>query len=466
MLKKTLSFTLALVLALGMLSFPVFAADEAISVFIDGKSQVFDVSAQIINGRTMVPLRGIFEALGATVAWDEGAQAATATKGDTVVVLALGSLAPTVNGQAVAIDQPGVIVGSRILAPLRFVGEAFGGTVIWDETARSVSITSGAGTGAAQAAGSPVTITDVTGRTVTLPKPAVKVVGTHNPTLNIAVILGGGGKYLAGFGNKNMAGGLYGYVYPGLADVVQIGRGSDINMESVLQVGADLVILPQRFASLVGQFEGVGVPAAVILPNSESFETIKTSLTLMGALVGADERAAQIVAYFDGKIHAAKEIAAKATDKPAALFLGGSSQLTVANGLMLQSEILETVGAVNAAKNVGGAGEFQEVSVEEIIGWNPDVIYIPAYASYSVDDLLNDSAWGSIKAIKNKRVFKFPSSLEPWDYPTPSAAIGLVWLLHNLYPALYSMDQVVKDANEYYQMIYGQTFSAEQLGLK
>jgi len=311
-----------------------------------------------------------------------------------------------------------------------------------------------------------VTIVDVAGRTVTLPKPAQKLAGTHNPTLNIAVLLGGGGRYIVGFGNKNMAGGLYGYVYPELEDVPQVGRGGEVNMESCVEAGAELAILPERFADLAEQFEAAGIPAAVILPNSESFETIKQSIELLGALIGEDERAAEIIAYYNEKIEAAKAIAARAEASPGVLFLGGSNPLSVANGLMLQSLMIETVGAVNAAKDVEGRGGYIEVSLEEIIGWNPDVIYIPAFAQYTADDLLTDASWGSVSAVKNRRVHMFPSLLEPWDYPTPSTLMGLGWMLNNLYPDLYSMEQVLEDAQAYYGLIYGQSFSAEQLGLE
>ena len=313
---------------------------------------------------------------------------------------------------------------------------------------------------------SSVTITDVTGRTVTLPKPAEKIVGTHNPTMNIAVILGGGGKYIAGFGNKNMAGNLYQYVYPELGDVLQIGKGREVNFESCVEAGAELAILPQRFADLAEQFEAVGIPAAIILPNAESYDTIKQSIELLGILLGEEERAAAIVAYYDEKIETAKEIAKQATESPKVMYAGGSSQLSVANGLMLQSVMIETVGAVNVAKELDGKGDFIEVSLEEIIGWNPDIIYIPAYATYSVDDLLDDPAWSSISAIKDKKVYAFPSILEPWDYPTPSTSMGLTWLLNNLYPDLYTADQVLADAQAYYELVYGQSFSAEQLGLQ
>ena len=311
-----------------------------------------------------------------------------------------------------------------------------------------------------------VSIVDITGRTVTLPKPAERVIGTHNPTMNIAIILGGGGKYIAGFGNKNMAGNLYSYVYPELDGVVQIGKGREINIESCVEVKADLVILPERFADLVDQFEEAGIPAAVILPNHESYESIKESIRLLGILLGEEERASAIISYYDEKISSVKALAAQAPDSPKVMFTGASSQLSVANGLMLQSVMIETVGATNVAKDVDGGGDFIEVSLEEIVGWDPDVIFIPAYASYSVEDILNDPAWSSISAVQNGKVYQFPSLLEPWDYPTPSTVMGLEWMLSSLYPQLISPDQVLADANTYYDMVYGQTFTAEQLGIK
>ena len=311
-----------------------------------------------------------------------------------------------------------------------------------------------------------VSIIDVVGRTVTLSVPAEKLVGTHNPTMNQAVILGGGGKYIVGFGNKNMAGGLYGYVYPELDDVEQIGMRNEINFETCLALGADLAILPERFADLAEQFEAVGIPAAVVLPNVESYDTIKSALRMVSALVGEDERAEQIIAFFEQKIAAAKEIAQTIENHPKVLYLGGTSALSVANGVMLQSTMIETVGAINVAKDVSGKGDFIEVTLEEIIGWNPEVIYTPVFASYSLDDILNDPAWSSIKAVQNKSVYAFPSKLEPWDYPTPSAAMGLTWLIHSLYPDKYTMEQVLQDANDYYGFVYGQTFTAEQLGLE
>jgi len=132
---------------------------------------------------------------------------------------------------------------------------------------------------------------------------------------------------------------------------------------------------------------------------------------------------------------------------------------------MLQGQLLEAAGLVNAAADVPGAGGFVNVTLEEIIGWDPEVIYLPVYAVYTVESLLADPAWAGVSAVKNRRVYRFPSPLEPWDYPTPACALGLSWLIHNVNPGLYPLEAVLDDANAYYQLVYGKTFTAEQIGI-
>ena len=114
-----------------------------ISVFLNGVKMEFEVPPQIINGRTMVPLRAIFEAMGvdsADIKWDDPTQTVTAVKGATTVILTIGSTSPTINGVVRPIDQPAEIINNRTLAPLRFVAEAFGGSVDWDDATRTAYI--------------------------------------------------------------------------------------------------------------------------------------------------------------------------------------------------------------------------------------------------------------------------------------------------------------------------------------
>jgi len=312
-----------------------------------------------------------------------------------------------------------------------------------------------------------VTVTDVTGRVITLDRSANKILGTHNPSLNTGIVLGGGDKYIAGFGNKKMANKLYDYVMKDYNGIVQIGTGSTINFETVASLGKNNVaILPERFKNQVEQYENVGVKAVVALPNTESFDTIKNSLTIVGKVLGEENRANKINTFIDKNISEVKILAAKANTRPSVIFLGSSNPQSVASTSMIQTDIIEMAGGTNAVKGLNVKGAFADVSIEQIIAWDPEIIWVPKYASYTVESLLNDAKWSSIKAVKNKAVYVFPSNLEPWDYPTASAVLGLCWGLNNLHPELYSKNDLMKNVDEFYELVYGMKFTAEQVGIK
>ena len=104
-----------------------------LKVTLDGKQMDFEVLPRVENNRVLVPLRAIFEAMGAKVEWNQATQTATATKDNITVVLPLNSTQPTVNGVIWNLEVPAKVVQQRTLAPLRFVGEALGGTATWDQ---------------------------------------------------------------------------------------------------------------------------------------------------------------------------------------------------------------------------------------------------------------------------------------------------------------------------------------------
>ena len=107
-------------------------AEPTISVTVYGNPVEFDQPPVLKEGRTLVPVRAIAEALGSSVEWDEATQTVTATLGDTVVKLVINSKQMLVNGNAVEIDVPAEIINSRTLIPVRAISEAFGCNVDWD----------------------------------------------------------------------------------------------------------------------------------------------------------------------------------------------------------------------------------------------------------------------------------------------------------------------------------------------
>lgn len=94
----------------------------------------------IVEGRTLVPLRAIFEAMGAEVSWDDATSTVTATRGDTTVSLTVGSDTLYVNGEVKTLDVPAQIINDRTLVPARAIAESFGCEVNWNDGARRVYI--------------------------------------------------------------------------------------------------------------------------------------------------------------------------------------------------------------------------------------------------------------------------------------------------------------------------------------
>jgi uncharacterized protein YkwD len=122
--------------------YPVHARGADITVLLDGEKLFFqDVQPQIIDGRTLVPLRAVFEALEALVTWDEKTQGVAAVKGNIDINLTIGSSRAYKNGQLITIDVPPQIINGRTLVPLRFIGEAFNYQVDYLADTKTILIT-------------------------------------------------------------------------------------------------------------------------------------------------------------------------------------------------------------------------------------------------------------------------------------------------------------------------------------
>jgi iron complex transport system substrate-binding protein len=123
----------------------------------------------------------------------------------------------------------------------------------------------------------------------------------------------------------------------------------------------------------------------------------------------------------------------------------GSGKYT---GLMMQH-----AGAMNvAAATVKGA---RQVSLEQVLQWNPQVIFVQDRYPEVVKEITTDPQWQTIDAVKNHRVWLMPEYAKAWGYPMPEAlAIGELWMAKKLYPERYKNVDVDAQAQDYYQRFY------------
>ena len=140
-MKKLLCSLSALVLSLTSVV-SAFAATP--TVYVDGEKLVTDVEPFIEEDRTMVPMRAIFEAVGASVTWDQDTQTVISIKNDeatqNVVVLQIGNTSAFVNSESVALDVPAKVINDRTFVPLRFVMESLDANVDWNPDTFTVTV--------------------------------------------------------------------------------------------------------------------------------------------------------------------------------------------------------------------------------------------------------------------------------------------------------------------------------------
>lgn len=138
-MKRIASVGLALFMLTGTTSF----ADTNVNIQIDGKPMQNGAGAIIMENRTMVPFRAVFEELGADmIQWDKETKTITGVKGDTTIILSIGNNVCFVNGEPQTVEVPPVILNSSTLVPLSFISEKLGYHVGWHASSKTVKIMS------------------------------------------------------------------------------------------------------------------------------------------------------------------------------------------------------------------------------------------------------------------------------------------------------------------------------------
>ena len=140
-MRKKVKQLFVLVLAIIVItSSNVILANSPIGLIIEGKYVQLDQAPLMDQGRVLVPLRGIFEHLGAEMAWDASTGSVIGKKDNTIIQLKIGSDLAYVNNQAIKLDVPGKIIDGRTMVPIRFIGESLGVMVNWDMQHKRVII--------------------------------------------------------------------------------------------------------------------------------------------------------------------------------------------------------------------------------------------------------------------------------------------------------------------------------------
>ncbi len=212
----------------------------------------------------------------------------------------------------------------------------------------------------------------------------------------------------------------------------------EINIEEVAALAPDVIFASARSQWLDPVAE-LGIPA--VLFQGESPELLRESMRIAGQIFGPDAaaRAEAWIAYYDGIYEQVSLQTADLApeDRPRVLLIGEDA-LRVISGEMYQTDIIEAAGGVSVSAEL--AGSWNDVNLEQVLLWNPDVIIIVPYGDVSVATITDSPEWAVIDAVSSGRVYKMPSWVAPWDTPVPDSVLGIIWLAQTLFPDLVDLD--------------------------
>lgn len=243
------------------------------------------------------------------------------------------------------------------------------------------------------------------------------------------------------------------------------GRGNTANIEMVLSMKPDIILdvgtVDPTYASLADRVQQqTGIPYVLI---DGSFANTAKTLRTVGEILGVKEKAEEQATFAEAALARLKSAmdTVQASDRPRVYYGRGPEGLETGLAGSINMEVLAAVGATNVAESVGSGG-LANVSVEQVLSWNPDVILTldPKFQAA----VMTDPVWAGIKAVQQKRVYRAPNLPFGW-FDTPpgiNRLISAAWLATVLYPGRTDID-LKKEVRDFYALFYHVDLTDAQL---
>lgn len=336
--------------------------------------------------------------------------------------------------------------------------------------AGSLTACGGSGSGGAKPESSEPagTILEETGKTLTLVDQAGRKVSVKKDPESIALCYRVAVRFLLSLDQGDKIKGMgktedfLEELQPSLKDCMDVGKGV-ADIEALAELKPDLFIHKASDTETLEAVEEIGIPSVGI--DAETPEKMTEALDVLGKVCGAEEKAGKLIAYYREKLEKARELTANIEDRKTAVIMG-SSIGKVADGTMLQGQMITCAGGINCAADLKASELWPTAGTEQIFSWNPDYIFITGSESavYTPEDILKDPAWAELEAVKNKRVYVMPAAADSWEFPGPVSILGIDYMIHVMYPEKLTEKQLQQEADEFYRLSYGKTFSRKELG--
>lgn len=307
--------------------------------------------------------------------------------------------------------------------------------------------------------------TDSAGREVTLPK-EIKKIAPSGPLAQIVLYTLCPDK-LSGLAS-DFSEGAKQYIdekYWSLPKFGQFyGKNANLNMEALIAESPDVIIdIGEAKKSVKEDMdalqEQLNMPVIFI---EADLDTMSSAYEKLGELTGDTDQAKKLADDCNNILKTSETAREQLSEKKSVYFAVGDDGLhTNAEG-SIHARVIEQIGAENAAKvEMVSSGGGSEVSFEQLLLWQPDVIIADSEALYQT--ITTDKVWGELNAVKEGKVYQIPSV--PYSFmsspPSVNRMIGILWLGNLVYPEQYSAD-IKQEVKDFYELFYHVTLDDTQ----
>lgn len=362
-----------------------------------------------------------------------------------------------------------LVLGGALALSLCACGS--GGGSAQETPAETVQSTAGTAseTPAAETGDGKIVITDQLGKTIEFDEPPQRLATTIMPFPYIFHAVMGDNDYMVGCNPSSMVAykdSALRYMYTKMAeaDTSWVDTSFVVNIEELLKLQPDVVFQWNYMTEEIEKMEAAGIK--VIALQYGSVEDLETWIRIIAALYQKEERGEEIITYFHQCVDEVTQTLADggitAEDYPTVVHL--SDDMTVA-GQGFTNYWMEQSGAVNPAADL--TGEALNVDMEQMMLWNPDLIYIGNFTEIQPSDLLENRLegedWSLIKAVQEGQVYKIPIGGYRWDPPGVETPLMIKWAASHQYPELFADMDMKAEVSEFYQEVYNFTLTDEML---
>ncbi len=257
-------------------------------------------------------------------------------------------------------------------------------------------------------------------------------------------------------------------MYPGFNDIPNPGSFDDVNIEEILNLKPDVVIASVTSAQGNKKIADSGIPVvAVYTGRVNDTSQNKKEFQMMGELLENSNQALNLIEYWDEQLQfvqsRVKDIPLEKRKRVYYVNTNANTLTHTDGSAWWGHTFITSAGGCNVAADLGSA---QEVSMEQIVEWNPDVMVIRKSSKeatmFSVSDVTNNSQLQGVKAIINNEVYMCPVGTFWWDRPAPEAVLGIVWLAKTLYPVEFADVDLESLCRDFYKSFYKYDLSAAE----